>query len=160
MSKLVVVGIDPGLRIGLAVLRVENGKIIANAKVQVQWGKEFVKFIDDFTVSVIPTIGPELSVVIVMEDFALLERRAIQMARNKRSRKMEAAQVIGAVKLWCAQQGLKLVMQDPQLNPMNAKASGIPVPRDHSKSDHIIAYNHAHHYLLENGYIKHRILED
>ncbi len=153
MGSLIVLGIDPGLTIGIATVRVENGRISSNAKMQIQWGNDFVNFLET-----IATTGSEF--VVVMEDFALLESKAERVARNKRSRKMEAVQVIGAVKFWCAVNKIKLVLQEPSLNPMNAKHSGVAIPTNHSVSHKVIAYNHAHHYLLSNGIIKHRLLDE
>jgi hypothetical protein len=151
--RTLVLGIDPGLTIGIATILVENNTIKGKNLAQVRWGDDFVKFLTTWG----GILHHDTQRVIVMEDFALLEKKALQQARNKHSRKMEVVQAIGAVKFWCATTGLKLVLQEPALNDSNAKESGVKIPKNHAVSHKVIAYNHAHHYLVENKIIRHRI---
>lgn len=149
----VVLGIDPGSYVGLGLIRVDDtGTIVSKARKTVKWQDEFIEFINNFPVPDMHTF------VVVLEEFRLRTDKAAEVARNKWSREMEASQVIGAVKFWAATGGHKLVMASPMDNPMNARHSGLAIPKNHRSSDEIIAWNHAHHYLLANKIIKHRLL--
>lgn len=150
----VILGIDPGLAIGLAALKIEDGKITRSSRMTAQYGSQFNQFLHDFI------IPKDDEFVVVCEEFFLLEHKAVNVSRNRGSRGLEASKVIGAVEYWTDTGGHKLVMQSPALNPSNAKASGVPIPKDHSKSHDVIAYNHAHHYALQANLIKHRLLSE
>lgn len=149
-----ILGIDPGLAIGLAALKIEDGEIIRSSRMQAQYGKDFNMFLHNFI------LPKDDEFVIVCEEFQLLEHKASNVARNRGSRGMEASKVIGAVEYWADTGGHKLVMQSPRLNPTNALHSGLKIPKDHSKSHDVVAYNHAHHWALTNNLIKHRLIQD
>lgn len=156
MGNLIVVGIDPGLTIGVATVQVADGEISKDVMRQVSYlNQEFYNFLD----VVESLIREDRKIIFVVEDFELLESKATQVSRRRESRRLEVVRVIGAIEYFCHTHGLTLVMQSATLNPMNAKHSGRPIPKNHANSHQVIAYNHAYHYLLKNNLIRHRILD-
>jgi hypothetical protein len=147
-NEMIVLGIDPGLTIGIGLIHVTNGVIRNESLHQVKWEKPYYEFLD----MVSATAKQEL--VVVVEDFWLLEKHA----RAQIGSRFETVQAIGTAKFWAHTHGYEIAIQPAALNEGNAKESGHAIPATHAVGHKVIAYNHAYHWLLENDHIKHRIL--
>lgn len=154
-----VLGIDPGISIGIARFDVEDKKILHKHESIVKWDT-FVIILDAVAVMAQTRRDPE-PVTIVMEDFLLFGSKATAQIGSR----MDASQVIGAVKyvVGASKGRIELVMQASNLNITAAKWSGRGIaeaidPKKHIP-DNIAAYNHAHYWLVKNGYLRNRVLD-
>lgn len=100
---------------------------------------------DDFLVEFVEKYGKPSCVIV--EDFRLWKWKAQKQSGSN----MPASKVIGKIELWARMHKIPVVMQKPQDKDMGAKWSGIPIPKNHDKSHHIVAYNHAVFYLVMNN---------
>jgi len=131
-----LLSIDPGKHVGWAIF--ENGTVKDLGAIS---GVE--KF-DEWLHEVPAKYGPVD--VVVMEDFRLFRHKAQQQIGSR----FEASQVIGLVTSWARRNKAELVMQNADILGIAPKWSKMPMPKDHSKSHHVSAYNHAFYYLVTN----------
>lgn len=88
-------------------------------------------------------------VLVVCEDYKLFRKKATKQVGSK----FVASQIIGALKLWTKQQGIKLIMQDPDKKDLGEKYSGRKPPSNHALSHKVDAYNHgAYRLTLMDSY--------
>jgi hypothetical protein len=86
---------------------------------------------------------------IVVEDWRLFKRQTEQTGS-----KMEASQLIGAVKLWAKlEDDRKMVIQPSSILPVSALHMGIKLPKGHTP-DRISAMLHGHYYLVSQGVLE------
>lgn len=131
-----LLAIDPGKATGWAIF--ENGVVkTMGAEHSVE---AFDKWLHD-----VPEKFGKIDVV-VMEDFRLFRHKAQQQIGSR----FEASQVIGLVTSWARRHGAELVMQKADILAIAPKWSKMPMPKDHSKSHSVSAYNHAFYYLITN----------
>ena len=64
---------------------------------------------------------------------------------------------IKVIKTFAGMIGAKLIPQQASILPIAAKFSGMEMPRDHSKSHQISAFNHGWYYLTQGGIVVPRI---
>lgn len=150
MSRKVVkyAGFDPGLNTGYAYFD-ENGETIAHGELPYS--------------NVIFTLASLLSrpaeernnLVIICEDFRLLEQKARQVARNRASRSMEASKVIGALELFALASNINIELQQPEKGTRVAAAwTGLIAPPGQHLANWKSAYNHAIYHMVTKGVLK------
>lgn len=153
---ITVIGVDPGKNIGFARIDVEEKAIVYEFRKVVNWDL-FTLMLEN---TAILTHERKEPLVVVMESFRLFGH----LAGKQIGSQMEASQVIGAVKYAVAlsKGRMKLVMQEPSVNKAAALGSGLGaelVKKGQHLPDDISAYNHAHFWLTNNGYLRHRVLD-
>lgn len=133
-----LLAIDPGGMNGVAWWDEDNYQLAGFNQVK----------IDDFTIWLENHVPkPD---VIVIEDFRLRKGKALQQSGSN----MPASQVIGMVDSYCKRNGIKMVKQPAYILATAVQMSQMPLPKDHSKSHWVSAYNHGFWYLVQNGYRK------
>lgn len=88
--------------------------------------------------------------VIVLENYRLWKHKALQQAGST----MPASQGIGMVKSYATINGIKVVEQSPQILDGAQKQTQMFMPKDHSQSHWVSAYNHGMWYLIGQGHRK------
>lgn len=131
-----LLAIDPGIDNGWAIF--ENGVVKDLGSVN------GVEAFDEWLHEVPNKFGPVD--VVVVEDFRLFRHKAQQQIGSK----FEAVQVIGMVQSWARRNKATLVKQGSAILSIAPKWSKMPMPRNHAKSHHVSAYNHAFYYLVNN----------
>lgn len=157
-----VLGIDPGKNIGIARFDVEDKEILHQNDSIINW-ENFVIVLDAIAIMAQQrrASSSEPVVTVVMEDFLLFSHKAKAQIGSR----MEAAQVIGAVKyvVGASKGKMNLVMQPPSINQTAAKWSGrgtqILRDKEYHLPDNVSASNHAHYWLVSKGYLRHRLLD-
>lgn len=86
--------------------------------------------------------------VVVFENYRLWKHKAMQQSGST----MPASQAIGMIKAYCTVRGIRMVEQSPQDLAVAQKMSQFPMPKDHSKSHWVSAYNHAFFWMVKQGY--------
>jgi hypothetical protein len=127
-----LLAIDPGIHNGWAIFK--NG-VVENLG-SIDGVAEFDKWLHN----------QDNIDVVVIEDFRLFRHKAKQQIGSK----FEAVQVIGLVESWARRQGAKVVKQNADILAIAPKWSKMPMPKNHSVSHHVSAYNHAFYYLVKN----------
>lgn len=84
--------------------------------------------------------------VVVIEDFRLFRH----MAQKQIGSKFEVTQVIGLVESWARRNKAEVVKQNSDILSVAVKWSKMPMPKNHSQSHHVSAYNHGFYYLVKN----------
>ena len=82
----------------------------------------------------------------VYEDFRLYSHKALQQSGSH----MEASQAIGKIEIWAKMRKIACIAQPANVLPVAQLWSKMKMPRNHDKSHHISAYNHAVYYLVKN----------
>lgn len=88
--------------------------------------------------------------IVILENYRLWKHKALQQSGST----MPASQGVGMVKSYCKIKGIKLVEQSPQILQTAVKMSQMPLPKDHSQSHWVSAYNHGFWYLVQQGLTK------
>ena len=132
-----LLAIDPGKTTGWALFR--DG-VVANLG-QVEGVDEFTLWLEDL----IKEYGPIN--VIVVEAFVLFRGKAQQQIGSE----FEVVQVIGICQSWALRNNVELVKQPSDILTVAQIWSKMKMPKDHSKSHYVAAYNHAFHYLVTNN---------
>lgn len=153
-----VLGIDPGKNIGFARYDVEDKKVLTQFDKTMDWDL-FVIVLDGISVMARERRDEE-PIVVVVEDFRLFATKAGDQIGSR----MDASQVIGAVRyvVGASKGRMQLVMQQPSVNYTAALWSGRGVDIVQKKGhlpDNVSAANHAHFWLVKNGYLRHRVLD-
>lgn len=91
----------------------------------------------------------ELTAVII-EDFTLFKNKALQQSGSK----LETVRVIGAVEDFCRRHEIECVKQASSILAIAQLWSGEKMPKNHSKSHWVAAYNHGYYYLAKKKVIK------
>ena len=130
--------IDPGKTVGIAYWKMD-GTIVYQGEMHVDDFIARCSRLDKFS---------DLK-VIVYEDYTLRPNKAFA----QRGSKLQASQVIGALKLLAKQTGAKLVRQQPDKLRITAMHAGIELPKGHIK-DSMSAYLHGYHYFVRNEILK------
>jgi hypothetical protein len=151
-----VIGIDPGKSIGFARWDVEDKEIKFQDDRIIQWDL-FCVMLDQLE-EYAKTLQEPLT--IVCESFVLFGHRAQQQVGSK----FETCEVIGTLKYVARRSNgkINLVMQPSSLNTTAAKFSGRGVDIVEKKGhlpDNVSASNHAHYWLVTNGFLRNRILD-
>lgn len=154
-----VFGIDPGKNIGFARFDVQD-KVIKHKSETIMDFDLFCVVMNSVSIMAQERNSPE-PIIIVMEDFLLFAHKA----KNQIGSRMDASQVIGVVKYLVKTSNgrLVLVMQQPSINLTAAKYSGHGLAilnRGGHLPDDISASNHAHYWLVENKFLKHRMFDE
>lgn len=132
-----LLAIDPGLTTGWAIFK--NG--VVNDLGSIRGVREFITWLEE-----VPNkYGPVT--VIVVETYKLFRGKAQQQIGSE----FEAVQVIGACDSWAMRNEVELIKQPSSILEIAPKWSKMPMPRDHSKSHHVAAYNHAFYYMITNN---------
>lgn len=129
-----ILSIDPGKANGYAKWK-DTGEFMMMGQLVIEDIPEFLAKLEE-----------PVSVVVV-EDYIIFSKRAKQQAGSN----VPAARVIGALELFAAQKGAKLVKQDASILTSAQKIANMKMPSDHSVSHQISAYLHGYHYLVKNG---------
>jgi hypothetical protein len=132
-----LLAIDPGIHNGWAIF--EHGVVKDLGTV------DGVEAFDVWLHNVVPEKYGKVDVVVI-EDFRLFRGKAKQQIGSR----FETVQVIGGVQSWARRQGAELVKQSADILQIAPKFSKMTMPRNHNKSHHISAYNHAFYYLVNN----------
>lgn len=94
--------------------------------------------------------------VVILENYKLWKHKALQQSGST----MPASQGIGMVKSYCKVNGIKLVEQSPQILQTAVLMTGMPLPKDHSQSHWVSAFNHAKWWMIQEGYAQVVIAEE
>lgn len=138
-----VLSVDPGKNVGYAYWK-SDGTLVSKG----------VMDIEDF---IAKCSGPLLEAgieVIVYEDYTLRPNKAYA----QRGSKLQASQIIGAVKLLAKLVGAKLVRQQPKDLKITALHAGVVLPKGHLP-DELSAYLHGYRYFVVNEIIKPKLQE-
>ena len=129
-----VLAVDPGGMNGLAWFK-ENGDLDGFNQVK----------LDDFAVW-LENHEPKPDVVVV-EDYRLRKGKALQQSGSN----MPASQAIGIVDSYCKRNHIQMVKQPAYILATAVKMTQMPLPKDHSQSHWVAAYNHGFWYLVKQG---------
>lgn len=92
--------------------------------------------------------------------FIIEEYRIFGQKKNAHvGSKVETIQVIGQLKAFARKHKIEVVEQPANILVIAQLWSGTKMPKDHSKSHWVSAYNHAYYYLHKQGLLKARVLE-
>lgn len=69
-------------------------------------------------------------------------------------------QSIGSILRTARRLAVDIIQSDASILPLAQLHSGMRIPSNHDKSHHISAYNHGYEWLLKQGLVKPRILND
>jgi len=141
------IAFDPGRVTGWAAFR-SNGEPFEMGHIP-DWGPGIAKFIKGLHFAEDAVPFPK---VIIYETFQVRGRG--QQTDDNMVRTMAAVKVI---KNWAAAIGAELVAQQAAILPIAVKFSGMEMPRDHSKSHQISAFNHGWYKLTQSGIVIPRI---
>lgn len=139
---MTVLSLDPGKNIGRA-LWTESGKLLFNDLCDLDTALSYL-------------VNAKGITKIVYEDWQLFTRQSEQTGS-----KMEASQLIGAVKLWAKLDSDRSIYSQPSsILPVSALHVGLKLPKGHTP-DQMSAYLHGHYWFVENGILKpHEVLLD
>lgn len=87
---------------------------------------------------------------VVMEDFRLFKKRALQQSGSD----MPASQGIGMLKALAANDGSEIIMQPSNIKPIAQKMSQVAIPKNHDDSHQVDAYLHGYYKLVQDGLVK------
>ena len=153
-----VIGIDPGKNIGVARLDAENQKLVYSHKSIVNWDG-FCLFLSSMEAyAAQPNTEP---IVFAIELFRLFKHKAA----NQIGSEMDTSQVIGAVRYaaYRSDGKIQFVKQEPSTLTTAAKWSGVGEkytgPNSPHMPDDLSAYNHAFFYMMNNGFLRNRVLD-
>jgi hypothetical protein len=138
MSRLQILGIDPGDMTGWSLVEDPGGHEIAH-------GMEHYNAMPVWLEQCIAWCGPIHTVIV--EDFALFKNKALAQAGSK----LYAPRVIGMIEYWAHLNQVGLVFQPPSIKPIAQKFTQRKPTGAHSKSHDIDAYNHAIYWLTKQG---------
>jgi len=91
--------------------------------------------------------------VVIVEDYRIFSKRAKAHIGSQ----VPTVQAIGMIRNYAKRWSAEYVLQPSSILPIAEKWSGVPLPKDHSISHDIAAYNHGIYYLQRNGIIKSRL---
>ena len=134
MKKLI--GVDPGKTTGICIYN-EDGTPDTFGQLTIP---EMVEFTNTY---------PEEVAMIVVEDYVLFKRRAMQQAGSR----LHASQVIGMMEVLAAKKGAKLIKQPADRKLDGEKFSGVHPPSNHADSHWIDAKNHLFFRMHEMGLV-------
>jgi hypothetical protein len=131
----IILALDPGLTNGLAWFR-EDYQLAGFDQVKLDKLPEWLA-----THKPVPTL-------IIYEDYILWKHKAQVQAGSD----MPASQAVGMIKSYAAMHGgIPLVKQNSNILQTAVLMSQMPMPKDHSKSHWVSAYNHAFWYMVQHG---------
>ena len=133
---------DPGKVTGFATFA-ENGRPTGMGHIP-NWADGVKKFLEVYP--------EEVPAVIIYEDYTIRGR-----AQNVDENVIYTRAVIKAIKEIGKDYGSKLIPQQASILPVAQKWSGMAMPRDHSKSHQISAFNHGWYKLQVDGIVVPRI---
>lgn len=130
-----VLSLDPGKKIGRALWS-NGGQLLFNDECDLDTALSYLA----------NTRGIN---TIVVEDWMLFKRQTEQTGS-----KMEASQLLGAIKLWKKLGEDRLVMQQPSsILPVSALHAGVKLPKGHTP-DRLSAFLHGHYYFVSIGLLQ------
>jgi len=132
-----IIGVDPGKVTGIAIFN-GDGTLDTFGQLSIE---EVIELTDGYLKNVS---------VIVVEDFILFKKRALQQAGSR----LHASQVIGMMKVFARQKNARLVMQPAERKNDGANLSQKFPPSDHSQSHQVDAYNHAFFWMHQAGIVR------
>lgn len=135
-----ILSVDPGQHVGYSVWTAE-GKELDRGVVEFD---EFLSMLAEWEDTITK---------IIYEDWRLLFRQVQQTGS-----KMEASQVVGALKLMRALFDIELVVQSPSILPVSALHAGVKLPKGHTPDD-LAAYLHGHYHFVELGILQARDID-
>lgn len=84
-------------------------------------------------------------IAVIIEDYTLFKNKALQQSGSK----LETVRIIGEVEGFCRRHKITIVKQDPSILKIAQLWSGKKMPKNHSKSHWVSAYNHGYYYLVK-----------
>jgi hypothetical protein len=84
---------------------------------------------------------------IVCEDFRIRRSKATKFVGNR----METIQAIGVIRAAAQRLEAEFILQDSSILPIAQKWTQVPLPKDHSASHWISAFNHGAYWLIRRG---------
>lgn len=135
---------DPGKVTGFATFT-QNGTPVEMGHIP-DWSEGVMKFLG------MPVFANEPVKVVICEAYQIRGR-----AQTVDSNAIRTRAVISVIKNFAALQGARLVMQQSSILPIAAKFSGMEMPKDHSLSHQISAFNHGWYRLTEDKVVVPRI---
>ena len=126
---MITLSVDPGENVGYALW--DGTECYENATVK---RNRFMQMLTDGYFDGVHRV--------VAEDFTLFRGRAQKQTGSK----MPASLVLGALELWCRQQGIWLHKQHSGILSVASKHANRPLPAGHCPDD-LSAYLHGYYYL-------------
>lgn len=130
---MITLSVDPGENVGYALW--DGGECYENGKVS---RSQFMQWLVDGYFNGVDRV--------VAEDFKLFRGRAQKQVGSK----MPASLVLGALELWCRQQGIWLEKQHSGILSIASLHANRPLPQGHCPDD-LSAYLHGYYYLENTG---------
>jgi hypothetical protein len=87
---------------------------------------------------------------IICEDFRIRRNKAVKFIGNR----METIQAIGVIRATAKRLKANFVLQDSSILQIAQLWTQMPLPKDHSFSHWLSAYNHGAYWLITNGILK------
>jgi hypothetical protein len=139
-TPTIIVAIDPGERIGLAVFH-EDGSLKS---------KEVIDY---------PELLHRMAVweALGRVHELICERWAFQPGKTKGGDTMVSSRVIGALEYFASRQHLTIHFQEPGILDIAAMHAGEKVRKGHYPDD-VSAYLHGHHWLIGQGVLESRVV--
>jgi len=143
-STCKITGIDPGKHVGIATITIDDGKLATAIRTHEIDGESLLALEE--------AIELDQPDVVVLESFALLPAKARSLSWNG----FIPVEVMGAVKLVCQRNDIKLVIQTPsQIAPWRKSAIAQKLEKSSWKGTHIRdAVAHTLYYAARNGLIR------
>jgi hypothetical protein len=110
---------------------------------------EFDQITRDTLMDLLDEYSSDLTAVVI-EDFTLFKSKALQQSGSK----LETVRIIGAVEDFCRRHNITCVKQPASHLTIAQLWSGKKLPKNHSKSHWVSAYNHGYYYLVKQKVIK------
>lgn len=93
---------------------------------------------------------PEEIELVVMEDYRLFQKKAIQQSGSK----LETVRVIGAIDSWAALREIPVHLQPASILPIAKRWTGIVPKGAHKNGHHVSALLHGMYYLYKNNILQ------
>lgn len=143
------ISFDPGKTTGITVWYQEVEKEPQCIQVGQLNEEELDIFLDELPKNKIPDV------------FIIEEYRIFGQKKNAHvGSKVETIQVIGQLKAFARKHKIEIIEQPANILVIAQLWSGKKMPKDHSNSHWVSAYNHAYYYLHKQGLLKARVLQE
>lgn len=135
-----ILAVDPGKTTGIYAFKDDGTEYNPPMKLQLS-----MKDLENYLMLIAEPIT-----VIVYEDYQVLPH----MAKHHAGSKVEAAQVIGMLRLFASIKKIHLVPQRASILPIAEKLTQVKMPKNHAQSHWVSAYLHGSYYLIKQGKMK------
>lgn len=139
VTRRLLLSVDPGDKTGYAIFNFDTAELL---KMEIVADTAMPGILSSFT--------PSKFLAVVYEDFILYASKAKEQTGSR----FKAVQVIGMLKMWSENNGIRMVRQPAQFLENGYKASGMPRAKKHEDSHDRDAYVHGWVYLDKIGKVR------